>query len=49
MNKQSSPGKSGEPVAVLALRTVKAGCEERFEAELHEFISRSLQTEGRLG
>lgn len=38
-----------EPVAVLALRTVKAGLEERFEAALHDFISQSLQTDGQLG
>ena len=49
MNNHSSPGKSGEPIAVLALRTVKPGCEERFEAELHELTSRSPQTEGQLG
>lgn len=49
MNNHSSPGKSGEPIAVLALRTVKPGCEERFEAELHELASRSPQTEGQLG
>lgn len=36
-------------VAVLTLRTVKPGCEERFEAELHDFIVRSLHTEGQLG
>ena len=33
----------------MALLTVKPGCEEKFEAELHDFISRSLQTEGQLG
>jgi hypothetical protein len=49
MNNQSSPEKLEEPVAVLALRTVKPGFEERFEAELHDFISQSLQTEGQLG
>ena len=49
MNNQSSPEKSIEPVAVLALRTVKPGLEVRFEAELHDFIARSLQTEGQLG
>jgi antibiotic biosynthesis monooxygenase (ABM) superfamily enzyme len=49
MNTHSSPEKSGEPVAVLALRTVKPGFEEKFEAELHEFISQSVQTEGQLG
>ena len=49
MNKRSSPTKSSEPAAVLTLRTVKPGLEEKFEAELHDFISRSLQTEGQLG
>jgi antibiotic biosynthesis monooxygenase (ABM) superfamily enzyme len=49
MNDHSLPEKSAEPVAVLALRTVKPGCEEKFEAALHEFISRSLETEGQLG
>jgi len=49
MNNQSSSEKSKEPVAVLALRTVKPGMEEKFEAELHDFISRSLETEGQLG
>lgn len=41
--------KPAEPVAVLTLRTVKPGSEERFEAELHDFISCSLHTEGQLG
>ena len=49
MSDLSSPEKSAEPVALLALRTVKPGFEEKFEAELHDFISRSLQTEGQLG
>jgi hypothetical protein len=49
MNHHSSSERSKEPAAVLALRTVKPGFEERFEAELHDFISRSLQTEGQLG
>jgi antibiotic biosynthesis monooxygenase (ABM) superfamily enzyme len=49
MNNQSSPKKPTEPVAVLALRTVKPGLEVRFEAALHDFISQSLQTEGQLG
>ena len=49
MNNRNSPEKSAEPVALLALRTVKPGFEEKFEAELHDFISRSLQTEGQLG
>ncbi len=41
--------KPAEPVAVLTLRTVKSGCEESFEAELHDFIALSLHTEGQLG
>jgi hypothetical protein len=49
MNDDSSPAKSAEPLAVLALRTVKPGFEEKFETELHEFISRSLQAGGQLG
>jgi antibiotic biosynthesis monooxygenase (ABM) superfamily enzyme len=49
MNNRNSPEKSTESVAVLVLRTVKAGFEERFEAELHDFIYHSLQTEGQLG
>jgi hypothetical protein len=49
MNHHSSSEKSKEPAAVLALRMVKPGLEGRFEAELHDFISRSLQTEGQLG
>ena len=49
MSDLSSSEKSPEPVAVLALRTVKPGLEEKFETELHDFISRSLQTEGQLG
>jgi uncharacterized protein len=49
MNNQSSPETPRKPVAILALRTVKPGFEERFEAELHDFISQSLQTEGQLG
>jgi len=40
---------SAEPVAVLTLRTVKPGLEEKFEAELHDFISASLEAEGQLG
>lgn len=47
------PGNKGiahkEPVAVLTLRTVRPGFEEEFEAELHDFIVRSLQAEGQLG
>ncbi len=49
MDKQNSPIKPAEPVAVLTLRTVKPGCEERFEAALHDFISSSLHTGGQLG
>ena len=49
MNDLYSPGNSMEPATVLTLRTVKPGFEEKFEAELHDFISRSLQTEGQLG
>ena len=49
MNNQSSPQEPKEPVAVLTLRTVRPGFEEKFEAELHAFISQSLQTEGQLG
>ncbi len=41
--------KIGEPVAVLTLRTVKSGCEGKFEALLHEFISRSLHDEDQAG
>lgn len=49
MNTRGTPEKPAEVVAVLTLRTVKPGCEERFEAELHAFIARSLHTEGQLG
>ena len=49
MDNQGSPEKSSEPVAVLALRTVKSGLEGRFEEALHDFISQSLQAEGQLG
>ncbi len=49
MRDLSSLEKSAEPAAVLALRTVRPGLEEKFEVELHDFISRSLQTEGQLG
>jgi uncharacterized protein len=49
LKNHSSPEKSAEPVAVMTLRTVKPGCEEKFEVALHDFISRSLQTEGQLG
>ena len=49
MNNYAQAKKPAEPVAVLTLRTVKPGCKDRFEAELHEFIARSLHTEGQLG
>jgi uncharacterized protein len=49
MNSHSEPEKTVEPVAVLVLRTVKPGFEEKFEAELRDFVARSLQTEGQLG
>lgn len=41
--------KQEEPVAVLTLRTVKQGYQDKFEAALHEFISASLHAEGQLG
>ena len=41
--------RSAGPVAVLTLRTVKPGHEERFEAALHDFISESFHAEGQLG
>lgn len=41
--------KQEEPVAVLTQRTVKQGCQEKFEAALHDFISASFRTEGQLG
>ncbi|GFE61850.1 antibiotic biosynthesis monooxygenase [Geobacter sp. AOG2] len=49
MNSHGTPEKTAEVIAVLTLRTVKAGCEEQFEAALHDFIKRSLHTEGQLG
>jgi antibiotic biosynthesis monooxygenase (ABM) superfamily enzyme len=49
MNDRGSPKNLTGPVSVLALRTVRPGFEERFESELHDFISQSLQTEGQLG
>ena len=49
MDNQTTQEKPIEPVAVLTLRTVKPGCDERFEAVLHDFIARSLHTEGQLG
>ena len=41
--------KPAEPVAVLTLRTVRQGSEASFEAELHDFIARSMHAEGQLG
>ncbi len=49
MDNTSPPERDTGPVALFALRKVRPGLEERFEAALHEFISRSLQTEGQLG
>ena len=49
MDNQTTYEKPAEHVAVLTLREVKTGCEEKFETELHDFISRSLHTEGQLG
>jgi uncharacterized protein len=49
MDNHTVPDKPTEPIAVLALRTVKPGLEEKFEEALHEFISRSLESEGQLG
>jgi antibiotic biosynthesis monooxygenase (ABM) superfamily enzyme len=49
MDSHDTPKNVTEPVAVLVLRTVKPGFEEKFEAELRDFIARSLQTEGQLG
>jgi antibiotic biosynthesis monooxygenase (ABM) superfamily enzyme len=49
MNTQTPPEKPAGPVAAWTLRTVKPGFEEKFETELHEFIVRSVQTEGQLG
>jgi len=49
MNARGTPEKPAEAVAVLTLRTVRAGCEERFEAALHDFIARSLHAEGQRG
>ena len=48
MSKHKSPGPS-EPVSILTLREVKPGLEARFEAELHELVSRSLEARGQLG
>jgi len=45
----SSKPQASEPVAVLTLRTAKPGLEEKFEAELHDFIAASFETEGQLG
>src|SRR5512143_214935 len=36
-------------VSVLTSRSVRPGQEERFEALLHDFIAKSLHTEGQLG
>jgi hypothetical protein len=49
VNKMNSTGKGSEPVHVLTQRTVRPGFEEKFEAELHDFIERSLHAEGQLG
>jgi len=49
MNEYRTIEKAADPVAVLTLRKVRQGSEERFEAELHDFIERSLHTEGQLG
>ena len=49
MDDESTPQKPAGPVAILTLRTVRLGCEEIFEAELHGFIARSLHAEGQLG
>ena len=49
MNNQTLPEKPAEAVAALTVRRVKPGFEERFEAELHDFIARSLQVDGQLG
>lgn len=46
---ETSLAKSDQPVAVLTLRTAKPGLEEKFEAQLHDFISRSFEAEGQLG
>jgi hypothetical protein len=49
MSNYGLQGKTMDPATVLTMRTVKPGFEEKFEAELHDFISRSLQTAGQLG
>ena len=49
MDNHTTHENPAEPVAVLTLRRVKPGSEERFEAALHDFIARSLHTEGQLG
>jgi hypothetical protein len=49
MTKRSFHRKQEAPVAVFTLRTVKPGLEERFEAELHDFVERSLHAEGQFG
>jgi len=48
MNNASSP-QDGEPVAVLTLRTVRPGYQEKFEEALHDFIAASFHAEGQLG
>jgi len=49
MDNHDTLEKPAEPVAVLTLRTVKPGFEEKFEKELHDFIAQSLHAEGQLG
>src|SRR6266850_8617442 len=40
---------ASEPVTVSITRTVKPGCEVKFERALHEFVQRSLHLPGQLG
>src|ERR1035437_9321672 len=49
MSNDRTPEKSAETVAVLTMRTVKPGCQERFEEVLHDFIAASLHAKGQLG
>ena len=49
MKEERSQEKLVEPVTVFTSRTVKLGSERRFEEALHDFVTRSLQTEGQLG
>ena len=49
MKNHTSHEASTAPVSILTLRTVEPGLEAAFEAELHDFISRSLKAEGQLG